>query len=166
MSVVAKPLATAVTGASGRPDNLASLRALHEADGALVHELVDLCTEACLRDRFFGRVANPTELLVDQLTLAARVDAAVGAFAGQELVAMAVGVPDPAGATWEIGVLVRDDWQNRRIGAHLLQSLVVEASRAGVTPLAVIEAGNNRAFRLVHRLRRMPVGATLRIEIG
>lgn len=145
--------------------DVAMVRALRPADMEAVRRLVFACSSDCLRNRFFGHVADPAALLTGLAREAIWEGGAVGAFVNGAMVAVGVGSPDPGGTTWDLGLLVRDDWQGRLIGTRMLRWLVVEAQWAGVIPIAVVEAANGRAARLVRRLCRTPEGRTLRVEV-
>ncbi|UMG94396.1 GNAT family N-acetyltransferase [Nocardioides sp. TF02-7] len=154
---------------STSPSQTPTVRHLWPGDDGAVADLVAGCSERCLRDRFFGHVADPAAVLVGLVREAVWEGCAAGAFVDgrrePSLVAVAVALPDRAGRTWELGVLVRDDWQGRGVGARLLDLVLAEASVAGVTPVAVVEAANGRALRLVSRLGRTAVGAALLVEV-
>jgi GNAT superfamily N-acetyltransferase len=156
---------TAAAGEVVSNADVAMVRALRPADLEAVHRLVLACSDDCLRNRFFGHVADAAALLNGMAREAIWEGGAVGAFVKGAMVAVGVGIPDPGGTTWDVGLLVRDDWQGRLIGTRMLHRLVVEAQGAGVTPIAVVEAANGRAVRLVRRLGRTPEGGALRVEM-
>jgi GNAT superfamily N-acetyltransferase len=140
-------------------------RGLEPDDEPAVRRLADRCSARCLRDRFFGYVADPAELVARQLLEASSEGYAVGAIADDAMVAVAVGLPDRSRAVWELGVLVHDDWQGRGLGRRLSSRVLVEADCAGATPVAVVEGANVRALRLVRRLRLTAEGAALSVEL-
>lgn len=143
------------------------VRSLRPGDERAVPDLVAACSERCLRDRFFGFVADPVGRLTDQVREAVWEGCATGVFGyGDALVALAVGIPDRAATVWDLGLLVCDEWQGRGVGTLLLHRLVGEAEAAGVTPVALVEGANCRARRLAVRLRRSRRGGSLRVEIG
>lgn len=154
--------AIAVSAAARRDQ--ATVRPLRPGDADAVSRLAGACSDECLRERFFGRIADPASMLVAQMREAVWEGGAVGAFVDGQMVAMAVGIPDAADSTWDLGVLVRDDWQGRRLGERLVRRLLVEAQRAEVVPVALVLAANRRAVHLVHRVKQTAAGAGLRVE--
>lgn len=143
------------------------VRTLRPGDERAVADLVAACSEECLRDRFFGFVADPVERLAGQVREAVWEGHATAAFGyGDTMLALAVGIPDRGGTTWDLGLLVCDEWQGRGLGTLLLHRLVAAAAGAGVAPVALVEGRNGRARRLARRLRRSPTGGTLRVELS
>lgn len=142
------------------------VRNLRPGDESAVPDLVAACSPGCLRDRFFGYVADPVGSLVDQVREGVWEGCVTAAFGyGEVLVALAVGLPDRGGTTWDLGLLVCDQWQGLGVGTLLLHRLVVEADAVGVTPVALVEGGNARARRLARRLSRSRARGSLRVEI-
>jgi GNAT superfamily N-acetyltransferase len=75
------------------------------------------------------------------------------------------------GATAEVAILVRDDWQGTGLGLALLRRLADRAIRRGIHRFrAVMQADNGRARRLFEQLGSAGViehgGGTLTIEIA
>lgn len=143
------------------------VRNLRPGDEQAVAALVASCSEECLRDRFFGVVADPVARLAAQVREAVWEGCATAAFGyGDVMVALAVGLPDRSGTTWDLGLLVCDEWQGVGVGTLLLHRLVSEAESAGALPVALVEAANARARRLARRLHRSRRGCSLRVEIA
>lgn len=87
------------------------------------------CSTATLRHRFHG-FTDGMNYLNRQLRTS---DAIVVAKYGTSCVGL--GVLAGGSGTWDIGVLVEDDWQRRRIGTRLVEALVAEARRCQVTTI-------------------------------
>jgi GNAT superfamily N-acetyltransferase len=115
---------TLVIGTGGAADTLCSFTACDLDELIEMHER---CTPATRYARWHGHTKRfppsyVARLLADDIAVVARRGGRVIGLAS----AAQVG-PD----TWEIGLLVEDEWQHRGVGGQLLTEIVGEAGRAG-----------------------------------
>ena len=115
---------TLVIGTGGAADTLAGLTACDVDELVAMHAR---CSPATRYARWHGHTKRfpPSylnRLLDDDLAVVARRDGVLIGLAS----AAQVG-PD----TWEIGLLVEDDWQHRGVGGQLLTEMIDAAHRAG-----------------------------------
>ena len=141
------------------------------ADGSLVHvrpirpddegrlvALYDQLSERTAYQRFF---ATKRRLPPDWAHFLADVDyvrrlalVATGAHAPDaDVVAVARYEPTEEPTTAEVALVVRDDWQNRGLGALLFRALLDAATRRGIATFrASVLADNQRMLHLIARL--------------
>lgn len=145
-----------------------AVRRLQSADLELIDSLALACSRDTLRDRFFAYDPDPAARLRSQVRLARSAGAAVGAYAGDEMIALAVGLPmagPSATKSWEIAVLVCDPYQGQGVGTRVLQRLIDRARESRATPYAVVEVGNARSLRLLRSVARVCPTPQIRLEM-
>jgi GNAT superfamily N-acetyltransferase len=115
---------TLVIGIGGAADTLRCFTACDVDEVIAMH---DRCSPTTRYARWHGHTKRFPPSYVHRLL---GDDIAVVARRGDTVIGLASAAqvgPD----TWEIGLLVEDDWQRRGVGGQLLTEIVTEAGRAG-----------------------------------
>ena len=123
-----------------------AIRPAHRADLAALRDFFAGLSARTRYLRFFGPVTPSSALLQELCGLADTIDAVI-AIRGGVIVghAMAADRTDPRGTrVTDIGVVVADAWQGRRLGSALMRALVTRAQARGVTLLEMDVLDGNR----------------------
>ena len=137
---------TEITLREGGPDDLDAVTDLHER-----------CSLTSRLRRYRAGTRRPSEAAMRRLLSPEAGHALVAEDEQGRVIAIGTLVWEVDGA--ELGLLVEDGWQRRRIGSLLARRLVAEAMENGVSRIrATVHTGNTAAVRimsaLAHRLHR------------
>ena len=142
------------------------LRTLEPADADAVQEFVRSLSAWTRTQRYFAPIRELNARQLERVTRQGDPrDLALGAFAGERLVALA----ECAGG--EFGLVVDDGWQSLGLGEALLERLLAHAEASRLPALhAVVRERNRPMLRLARRLgfRAAPAEdpGFMRIEFG
>lgn len=121
------------------------LRPIRAGDGDAVRGLFDRLSDESIYLRFFSPVTRPTAYQLERLT---EIDyderMAIGAFLGDDLVAVARYDRIPKTHDAEVAFSVQDDQQGRGLGTILLEHLAAVARTRGVRRFEASTLPNNR----------------------
>ncbi len=155
------------------------LRPLKLTDEALLRDLFYKLSAESVHYRFFQLIRTmPHKKLQEFLRVDYQADMALVALTSSaeedtEMIGIAHYLKDPATNFAESAFLVRDDWQGRGVGAHLMRALTDAAQRQGIAGFtADVLSDNQRMLRVFHKCghaveSRLESGVyTLRIPFG
>ena len=137
--------------------SMALIRPLRLTDDVLIKDFLYHSGEHSIQQRFLGAkrefprwersdIANVD--YKDHVALAVTVETG----AAEQLIALGQWYRDPESRWAEIGLLVRDEWQRKGVGARLLAHMIRVALTRGVAGFtAEVNAGNRAVLHLFHQ---------------
>ncbi len=133
-----------------------TFRPVKPTDEALQREFFYSLSDESVYYRFFNIVkALPHEKIQPMVNIDYREEMAlvglIGGLDSEEMIAIGRFKFDPADNMAEVAFLVRDDWQGRGIGTHLLKKLIEIARERGIKGLkADVLAENRKMLSVFH----------------
>ncbi|HKC26674.1 MAG TPA: GNAT family N-acetyltransferase [Jatrophihabitans sp.] len=140
---------------------------VHPSDRERLHQMFAECSPETVVRRFFGRVLELPKRYLDQALGgdAAAHDAVVARYGDGLRIAGLASLAGPSDAgpdVPELGVLVPDAWQRRRVGSALVNLLVLRARERGVERIAAsVLPGRSRLLQVLARqlpIEQMTIG--------
>ncbi|MBN1885871.1 MAG: GNAT family N-acetyltransferase [Candidatus Krumholzibacteriota bacterium] len=132
-------------------------RPVKPTDEALEREFFYSLSDESIYYRFFNIVkALPHERIQPMVNIDYREEMAIVGLLGEpgdeEIVAIGRFRNDPSDNRAEVAFLVRDDWQNRGIGTHLMSRLIDIAQEMGIEGFkAEVLAANKKMMHVFHK---------------
>lgn len=131
---------------------IVTIRALGPDDAQAERAFVEALSPRSQRNRFFGRIAHPSEAFITQLTCMDEATcvalAAVVPVRGTEMI---VGVSryalDESTGIAECAVVVADAWQDKGLGSRLMRRLIAVARDRGIRKLQSVDLADNTEMR-------------------
>lgn len=142
-----------------------NLRLLERGDESLIRRFYYRCSPVTVYRRFLLPVVPPADALVQRLIDVDHRDRdALVAFDDHGIAGIARYAAAPGGNSYEVAIVVADDWQRKGLGRMLMRRLGHIARLRGIRSFHATILGDNRGAQAF--MRSLSPRVTMRVESG